>query len=55
MTRNRACTDAARRQANAERQAAYRQRHLHEPDSVDAGRINLLVSLSARGQLSHTR
>ena len=52
MPRTRANTDAAHRLANANTQAVYRQRHLHEPDTVDAGRINLLVSLVARGQLS---
>ena len=38
-------------QKNAARQAAYRERHLHDPDSVDSERINLIVPLKVKRQL----
>ena len=37
--------------ANAERQAAYRARHLHSPETVDAERLNTVVSISAKQAL----
>jgi hypothetical protein len=40
--------------SNAERQAAYRRRHIHNPngdDDVRLARLNLLVSIPAKAQL----
>lgn len=37
---------------NAQRQAAYRQKHLHDPDSVDSERLSMLVSVHASAQLT---
>ena len=36
---------------NAQRQAAYRQRHLRDPDTVDGARLNLVVAFGAKQQL----
>ena len=36
---------------NREHQAAYRRRHLHSPETIDAARVNLVVSLAAKAAL----
>jgi hypothetical protein len=35
--------DAARREANRRRQAAYRERHLRNPEGVMSARLNMIV------------
>ena len=44
-------TDAQRRARNAEHQAAYRRRHLQEPDTVDSERINQVVGVGTKRAL----
>ena len=45
----RAKQEASRK--NAARQAAYRARHLHDPDTVDSERLNMVVPLKVKRQL----
>ena len=41
----------AQRAADAARQARYRERHLNSPETVDAARINQVVTLQAKAKL----
>lgn len=44
-------SDVARREANRRRQAAYRERHLRDPDGVASSRLNMIVPAHTAARL----